>query len=86
MTISTIRIDTIKDCVTHQEPVMRYPVQAAKLPIEFPHSSKARIMNEVTRKRVNELFGEQDSAQRFIPYASMFKFEALLFSDADILA
>lgn len=53
---------------------------------EAQHSSKARVMNEATRKRVNELFGEQDSEQRFIPYVSMFEFEALLFSDADILA
>ena len=50
------------------------------------HASKARVMNEATRKRVNELFGNQDSERRFIPYVSMFEFEALLFSDAKILA
>ena len=50
------------------------------------HTSKAHVMNEATRKRVNELFGDQDSQRRFIPYVSMFEFEALLFSDADILA
>ncbi|MYH02093.1 MAG: DUF4276 family protein [Nitrospira sp. SB0675_bin_23] len=50
------------------------------------HMSKARVMNEATRKRVNELFGDQDSERRFIPYVSMFEFEALLFSDAEILA
>jgi len=48
--------------------------------------SKARVMNEATRKQVNELFGDQDSERRFIPYVSMFEFEALLFSDAKILA
>ena len=50
------------------------------------HTSKAHVMNEATRKRVNELFGDQDSQRRFIPYVSMFEFEALLFSDTDILA
>ena len=50
------------------------------------HTSKAHVMNEATRKKVNELFGDQDSQRRFIPYVSMFEFEALLFSDADILA
>lgn len=49
-------------------------------------SSKAQAMNEATRKRVNELFGDHDSERRFIPYVSMFEFEALLFSDAKILA
>lgn len=53
---------------------------------EAQHSSKARVMNEATRKQVNELFGDHDSEQRFIPYVSMFEFEALLFSDANILA
>ncbi len=48
--------------------------------------SKARVMNEATRKQVNELFGDHDSERRFIPYVSMFEFEALLFSDAKILA
>ena len=48
--------------------------------------SKARVMNEATRKRVNELFKAQNSERRFIPYVSMFEFEALLFSDAKILA
>lgn len=50
------------------------------------HASKARVMNEATQKRVNELFSAQDAQRRFIPYVSMFEFEALLFSDADILA
>ena len=53
---------------------------------EAQHSSKARVMNDATRNRVNELFGDQDSDRRFIPYVSMFEFEALLFSDANILA
>lgn len=51
-----------------------------------PPASKARVMNEATRKRVNELFGDHDSERRFIPYVSMFEFEALLFSDAKTLA
>ncbi len=50
------------------------------------HTSKARVMNEATRQKVNELFIDQDAQRRFIPYVSMFEFEALLFSDAEILA
>ena len=50
------------------------------------HTSKARVMNEATQERVSELFSDQDAQRRFIPYVSMFEFEALLFSDADILA
>lgn len=53
---------------------------------ETQHASKARVMNEATRERVNKLFGDHDSERRFIPYVSMFEFEALLFSDAKILA
>ena len=53
---------------------------------ERRHTSKARVMNEATRQKVNELFSGQDARRRFIPYVSMFEFEALLFSDADILA
>lgn len=49
------------------------------------HTVKARVMNEATQKQVNELFEDQDSQRRFIPYVSMFEFEALLFSDAKIL-
>ena len=53
---------------------------------ETRHALKARVLNDATRKQVNELFGDQDSQRRFIPYVSMFEFEALLFSDANILA
>ena len=52
---------------------------------ETQHTVKARVMNEATQKQVNELFGNQDSQRRFISYVSMFEFEALLFSDAEIL-
>ncbi len=50
------------------------------------HISKAQIMNKSTAEKVNELFGAHGSETRFIPYISMFEIEALLFSDAEILA
>lgn len=53
---------------------------------KIQHELKAKVMNEATRQRVNDLFRTQDSERRFIPYVSMFEFEALLFSDANILA
>ncbi len=37
---------------------------------ETRHALKARVMNDATRKQVNELFGDQDSQRRFIPYVS----------------
>jgi hypothetical protein len=45
---------------------------------------KAEILESATRKKIGENFG--DSVSRFIPYIEMHEFEALLFSDADILA
>ncbi len=50
------------------------------------HTRKAETMNEATRQQVNEFFSDHGSARRFIPYVSMFEFEALLFSDTKILA
>ena len=46
----------------------------------------ARIVNEATRKRVQQLFPELWTEKRFIPYMAIHEFEALLFSDSDILA
>lgn len=46
----------------------------------------AKSMNEATKKRVLSLFSEFNAEQRFIPYIAVHEFEALLFSDATILA
>lgn len=53
---------------------------------EHRHTLKAQIMNRATADAVNTLFSGQDAARRFIPYVSMFEFEALLFSDPKILS
>ncbi len=47
---------------------------------------KAEQINRATKDKVNQLFKNQDSDRRFIPYISMHEFEALLFSDPEILA
>jgi hypothetical protein len=43
-------------------------------------------INTKTKNAVNALFEEYQSERRFIPYIAMHEFEALLFSDSEILA
>ena len=47
---------------------------------------KAEILETATRAEIVRKFPGNDSADRFIPYIEMHEFEALLFSDADLLA
>ena len=47
---------------------------------------KAEILNDATKNRVNSLFCDYGSDRRFIPYISMHEFEALLFSEPQVLA
>jgi len=47
---------------------------------------KAEILETATRNKIVRAFSEYDSGNRFVPYIEMHEFEALLFSDADILA
>jgi hypothetical protein len=53
---------------------------------EVTPSGKAAKINDATRRRVGELFGESNVEKRFIPYVAMHEFEALLFSDPEKLA
>ena len=46
----------------------------------------AEMLYRETKSEVISLFSEQRAEQRFIPYIAMHEFEALLFSDAEILA
>ena len=46
----------------------------------------AHLLCQATREQVLALFGAQQPDQRFIPYMAMHEFEALLFSDSQILA
>lgn len=46
----------------------------------------AQLLCQATREQVLSLFGAQQPDQRFIPYMAMHEFEALLFSDCQILA
>jgi hypothetical protein len=50
------------------------------------HSKKAAVINRETAKKVQDLFSEQNSTHRFIPYVSMHEIEALYFSDPASLA
>ncbi len=47
---------------------------------------KAEKVNIAVKEKVNRLFGEYDSDRRFIPYIAMHEFEAMLFSEPQILA
>ena len=49
-------------------------------------SHKAEILEAATRQEIVRIFPGCDSENRFIPYIEMHEFEALLFSDADVLA
>lgn len=49
-------------------------------------SEKAGILEERTREKIIELFSDYHPKRRFVPYIEMHEFEAILFSDADILA
>lgn len=48
--------------------------------------TKARTINTATKIRVNDLFSDYQSDRRFIPYIAMHEFEAMLFSQPEILA
>jgi hypothetical protein len=49
-------------------------------------SQKAEILEAATINEIINLFAGYNAESRFIPYISMHEFEALLFSDANILA
>lgn len=49
-------------------------------------SHKAEILEAATRNEIVKTFPGCDSENRFVSYIEMHEFEALLFSDADILA
>ncbi len=43
-------------------------------------------LHQETRQAVNELFRDHRSEERFIPFVAMHEFEALLFSDSEVLS
>jgi hypothetical protein len=49
-------------------------------------SQKAEILEIATLREIKNAFPDYDTGSRFIPYIEMHEFEALLFSDADVLA
>lgn len=46
----------------------------------------ARTINEATQTEIVNLFADRRADKRFIPYVAVHEFEALLFSDADVLS
>lgn len=52
----------------------------------LPAVNKAEIIESATKSEIAKIFPGLDVAKRFIPYIEMHEFEALLFSDAKILA
>ena len=53
---------------------------------EITAENKANVLEQETFNKIEESFSEYNVKQRFIPYFSMFEFEALLFSDVNVLA
>lgn len=54
-----------------------------------PHASPAhiaQIINDETKRMIASFFPDQHAERRFVPYISVHEFEALLFSDTEILA
>ena len=49
-------------------------------------TEKAQILQKATLSKIKENFSQYEIEKRFIPYIGMHEFEALLFSDAEILA
>jgi hypothetical protein len=47
---------------------------------------KASILEVATRQAIEESYPQSNAGKRFIPYVEMHEFEAMLFSDASILA
>lgn len=57
-----------------------------KTPGSHTAQEKAERIEEATSSKINELFPDYNVDERFMPYIEMHEFEALLFSDASILA
>jgi hypothetical protein len=56
------------------------------VPLQASPEIIAKTVNDATRLKVVSLFSEQQAERRFIPFVAVHEFEALLFSDAEILA
>lgn len=54
--------------------------------VSLTASQKAEILESATADEIVNCFSEFNAGDRFLPYIEMHEFEALLFSDADILA
>lgn len=79
------RTDTYVTTLVDYYGVMEWPgidsLPAQRAPAQIAEHLNTAVMNEV-----NNLFAEQQSARRFIPFIALHEFEALLFSDSSILA
>ncbi len=51
-----------------------------------PPKEIAETINDATKEKVVSLFGDQRADKRFIPFIAVYEFEALLFSDSELLA
>jgi hypothetical protein len=54
--------------------------------IALTNAQKAKKVNDATMEEVCQLYNEYRPDKRFIPFIAMYEFEALLFSDSQILA
>lgn len=58
----------------------------AGIPDNLPATRKAEKLEKATKKKLKEIYSDYNVDKRFIPYIEMHEFEALLFSDASVLA
>ncbi|WP_038178651.1 DUF4276 family protein [Vibrio rhizosphaerae] len=56
------------------------------IPVGSMPAQIADHLNRATKQAVNDLYGDVRSEERFIPFVAMHEFEALLFSDSEVLA
>jgi hypothetical protein len=56
------------------------------IPVQASPKEIAKTINEATKLKVDSLFPEQQPNRRFIPFVAVHEFEALLFSNSEILA
>lgn len=67
-------------------PGRRNVTQHTETGVKLSVEQKANMLESATKEKIKELFPTINAEERFIPYIEMHEFEALLFSDANILS
>ncbi len=85
--VAVLRQETAVFCTTMFDYYgMPYSWPQRSLASSVPFEKKAALVEEAILQAVAQAMGKDFHLSRFIPYVQMHEFEALLFSDPDILA